>query len=96
MSKKSKATTVARKASRAAKVAAQVAPVATPALTSGRTITQIAADLGLSPKNARRILRRVKSSLADSVDYQHSKGDRHVLNAKQEQAFRAIVASRKA
>lgn len=81
----------ARKATKARK-ATPVAPVKVPVVSaSGRTISAIAADLSLTPKNARRLARKHAVALGHA-----NKGDRWLMSPAIEKAFRDIVLSRKA
>lgn len=103
MSNKSKKATVARKQAQVTKQVAKVADVVrvTPdtivhsAPKGTRTIVDIARDLNLTPKNARRILRAMKASKT-LPDYDHTKGNRHYLTPAQEKAYIARVMSRNA
>ena len=104
MSSKSKKVTVARKVERAVKAQAQTPDVpvvrTTPdavvhlAPKGTRTIVDVARELNLTPKNARRILRAMKASKT-LPDYDHTKGNRHYLNAKQIDAYKARVLARR-
>ena len=105
MSSKSKKATVARKTQQVTKQVAKVAPVApvvrvTPdtiihsAPLGTRTIVDIARDLNLAPKNARRILRAMKAQ-GLIPEYSHTKGNRHYLSPEQEKAYVARVMSRR-
>lgn len=102
MSNKSKKATQARKVEQVAKAIVQAQPVVrvTPetvvhvAPIGTRTIVDIARDLNLTPKNARRILRSMKAQKS-VPDYDHTKGNRHFLSPDQENAFKSRVMSRR-
>lgn len=100
MSNKSKVKTNARKIDQVAKVVAKQVDVPIVRTTldaqvhlapkGTRTIVDIARELNLTPKNARRILRSMKAQ-GSIPDYAHDKGNRHYLTDAQIDAYKARV-----
>jgi hypothetical protein len=105
MSNKSKKATQVRKVAQVAKVVAKNVDVpvvrTTPdaivhqAPIGTRTIVDVARELNLTPKNARRILRAMKANKSIPDYQEHVKGNRHYLTSAQIDAYKARVMSRR-